>query len=61
MDMQILYLKQRARVLGLEFGSSDFPHPGPDEVQGFRSSSRTKHTPNGDGGGPNFWEEWRLG
>ena len=32
MDMQILYLKQRARVLGLQFGSERLPHPGLDQV-----------------------------
>ena len=32
MDVQILYLKQRARVLGLQFGSERLPHPVLDQV-----------------------------
>ena len=31
MDMQIFYLKQRTRVLGLHFGSKRLPHLGLDE------------------------------
>ena len=32
MDMQIFHLKQRARVLGLQFRSKRLPHPELDEV-----------------------------